>query len=242
MCQGNGASPAAWAVISICILNTHSRKGHGAKFVCPITKLEIYLLAILYVDDKDLLHIDLTKNKTVNEVHTAIQESANSWGNLLIATGGALQPSKCFYSIISFDWINGAWKYTSNAQLGEFGVTVPLLGGGKAGIGHRLVCHTKKTLRAMTSPDGNSRASIVMMQEKAQQWVNNVHNGHLHRRNVWFLLKVQLWSRIGYGICSSTAMFEDLSKALHQQYYQILPLGGIVHTTTVESHSIDLGF
>jgi hypothetical protein len=100
-------------------------------------------------------------------------------------------------------------------QKREFGVTVPLLGRGKAKTGHKLVCHTKKILGAMTSPDENSRASIVMMQEKAQQWVNAVHNGHLHRRNVWFFLKAQLWPRMGYGFCSSTATFEELSKALH---------------------------
>jgi hypothetical protein len=29
---------------------------------------------------------------------------------------------------------------------------------------------------------------------------------------------------------------------LHHQYYQILPLGGIVHTTTVRSRTIDAGF
>jgi hypothetical protein len=216
MCQGNGASLAAWAVISICILKAHDRKGHSTKFVCPITKLEKHLLAILHVDDTDLLHIDLTKNETINKVHMAIQESVNSWGNLLIATGGALQLSKCFYSIISFDWINCAWKYASNTQKGEFGVTIPLPGGRKAGIGHRLVRHAKKTLGAMTSLDRNSWASIVMMQEKAQQWVNNVRNRHLHQCNVWFLLKIQLWPRIGYSICSSTATFKELSKALHQ--------------------------
>jgi hypothetical protein len=31
MTQGNGALPAGWAVISICILNAHGKKGHGAK-------------------------------------------------------------------------------------------------------------------------------------------------------------------------------------------------------------------
>ncbi len=36
--QGNGASLAGWSVISIVILNAHGRKGHGAKFICPITK------------------------------------------------------------------------------------------------------------------------------------------------------------------------------------------------------------
>jgi hypothetical protein len=180
MCQGNGASLAGWVVISICILNAHGRKRHSAKFVCPITKLGKHLLGILFVDDTDLLHIDLTNNETIDEVHMTIQVSVNSWGNLLIATGGALQPSKYFYSITSFDWINGVWIYASNADKEEFGVTVPHPGGGKAGIGHKAVSHAKKTLGMMTSPDRDSWAAIVMIQEKAQQWMNDVWNGHLH--------------------------------------------------------------
>ena len=105
LCQGNGAAPApaGWAVISICILQAHGKKGHGAKFICPITKLRQHLSAIIFVNDTDILHIDLTKEEIIEDVHTAIQGSINSWGNLLIATGGALQPKKCFYSIISFE-------------------------------------------------------------------------------------------------------------------------------------------
>jgi hypothetical protein len=95
---------------------------------------------------------------------------------------------------------------------------------------------------AMTSPGSNSESSRLIMQEKAELWINAVRNGHLHHRNVWFSLKVQFWPRIGYGLCSSTATLQELEKALHQQYYQILPLGGIVHTTTVESRTIDAGF
>jgi hypothetical protein len=156
-------------IISICTLKAHGRKGHGAKSVCPITKLEKHLLAILYVDDTDLLHIDLTKTEAVDEMHKAIQASVNSWGNLLVASGGALQARKSFYSIISFEWINRAWTYASNKDNGEFGVTVPLPGGGKAGIGHRVVSHTEKTLGVMTSPDGECWAAIVMIQEKVQK-------------------------------------------------------------------------
>ena len=29
LCQGNGAAPAGWAVISITILHAHKAKGHG---------------------------------------------------------------------------------------------------------------------------------------------------------------------------------------------------------------------
>ncbi len=130
------------------------------------------------------MHIDLTKDEQVEDVQIAIQESVNSWGNLLIATGGVLQPSKCFYSIISFKWTNGEWLYAENNICGEYGITVPLPGGGKAAISHKSVTHAEKTLGAMMSPDGDSIASIRMMQDKAQQWINDVRGGHLHRRNV----------------------------------------------------------
>jgi hypothetical protein len=37
LCQGNGAAPAGWAVVSITILCAHKRKGHGMKIVCPVS-------------------------------------------------------------------------------------------------------------------------------------------------------------------------------------------------------------
>ncbi len=153
------------------ILNAHGKKGHGAKFVCPITKLSSHLSAILYVDNTDLLHINLEEDESVAKVHESIQASVENWGNLLIATGGALQPAKCFYLIISFEWSKGEWNYRNNSIQGDFGVTVPLLGGKKAEIGHRPVTHLEKTLGAMTSPDGDSSGAIRMMQGKVQEWV-----------------------------------------------------------------------
>jgi hypothetical protein len=199
-------------------------------------------LAILYVDDTDLLHIDLTKDESVDEVYNTIQTSVNSWGNLLIATGRVLQPSKCFYTIISFKWEKGQWKNADNTFRGEFGITVPLPGSYAVAISHKSAKHGEKTFSAMTSPDGNSATSIKMIHEKAQQWINAVWNGHLHQRNVWFLLKVQFWPRIGYGLCSLPATFQELENALHRQYFQILPLGGVIRTTPVESRSMDAGF
>ncbi len=57
--QGNGVSLAGWAVISIVILRAHGKKRHGATFRCPISSLTASISAILYVDNTDLLHINL---------------------------------------------------------------------------------------------------------------------------------------------------------------------------------------
>ncbi len=55
-------------------------------------------------------------------------------------------------------------------------------------------------------------------------------------------MKFQLVPRIIDGLWSSTASFDDLSNALQKQYYQILPLGGVVQTANTESQMIAPGF
>ena len=40
LCQGNGAAPEGWAVISITIIYAHKKKGHGGHFICPISRRE----------------------------------------------------------------------------------------------------------------------------------------------------------------------------------------------------------
>ncbi len=103
--QGNGASPAGWCVISIMILRAHGKKGHGAQFVAPMSCMKQSLSAILYVDDMDLLHLNMERNKSVWEVPRSLQQSINNWGKLLIATGGSLKPDKCIYHLLDFAWL-----------------------------------------------------------------------------------------------------------------------------------------
>jgi hypothetical protein len=100
--QGNGASLAGWCVISIVILRAHGAKGHGAQFIAPMSLARRSLSAILYVDDTDLLHINMDVVESIDEVHIAIQSAIANWGKLLIVTGGSLKPEKCFYHLIDF--------------------------------------------------------------------------------------------------------------------------------------------
>ena len=112
-------------------------------------------------------------------------------------------------------WRVGTCQQQAERSFG-FGIKAPLPGGKQAPINHKRVDHAEKTLGAMTSPDGSSKASIRLMQEKAQNWINSIKNGHLHCQNVWFSLKVQFWPRVGYSLCSSTATFAELENALHR--------------------------
>ncbi len=190
----------------------------------------------------DLLHINFDHDEFINNAHATTQNSVNSWGNLLIATGGSLKQEKCFYLIISFEWVRRVSKYQDNSINGRFGVTVPLPGGISTAIAQRPVSHAEKTLSTMTFPDGTSSSAMQQMQEKAQQWVDAFRNEHIHRRNVGFLLQAQFWPRVGYSLCNSTASYEELENALQRWYYQILPLGGIIGTAPLNCRMVGTCF
>jgi hypothetical protein len=76
--QGNGASLAGWCVISIMILRAHGKNGHGARFVAPMSLVKWSLSAILYVDDTDLLHLNMERNESVWEVRWSLQQSIDN--------------------------------------------------------------------------------------------------------------------------------------------------------------------
>jgi hypothetical protein len=69
LCQGNGAEPAGWAVVSIVILHAHLKQGYGATFRCPISGTSSKLAAILYADDTDVIHLQLDEDELVEETH-----------------------------------------------------------------------------------------------------------------------------------------------------------------------------
>ncbi len=103
MCQGNGASPTAWTVTSIPMIAAHKRKGHGAHLTAKMSEITGHLVGGLFVNDTDLIHLDMWTIKTTMEAHDNLQESVINWGKLLIATGGTLKPAKCSYYLISFN-------------------------------------------------------------------------------------------------------------------------------------------
>ena len=80
LCQGNSASPAGWAVVSICIIIVHKKKGHGAHFTCPITKLKSHIAGIMYVDGTDLVHFCMDKDQGKDEACFNLQEAITNWG------------------------------------------------------------------------------------------------------------------------------------------------------------------
>ncbi len=76
---------------------------------------------MIYVDDTDLIHFWMEETEDALDAFFGIQEAITNWGKLLLASGSALKPSKCFPHLISFSWKpDGTWYYTKNEDNEEF--------------------------------------------------------------------------------------------------------------------------
>ncbi len=122
------------------------------------------------MDDTDVEHLNMNQSETVTEAHAALQESINNWGRLLIATGGALKPEKCFYHVICFMWNQDrSWRYASNDTRGDLGIVAPLADGSHLPIEHLPVSTPTKTLELMKCPTGCSLGATCM-DRQGQRW------------------------------------------------------------------------
>ena len=242
LCQGNGAAPAGWAVISIVIIRAHEEKGHGANIVAPISGTKLNMSGILFVDDTDLLHVNLSGDETVTEAHNAMQQSIMDWGRLLIATGGALKPPKCFHTLLGFRWGKGKWRYEQYYDNPDAEIVVPMPDGGFVPIEHVPVTEARETLGIFTAPDGSSAGGLKRMQHKADLWLAAAEEAHLHKRMLITSVDRQLWPSAGYGLCCSLASLDELGMVLNGHYYKISPLIGIARTAKRELRTLATGF
>ena len=204
---------------------------------------EFYQTRRIFGDDTDLIHINLAADEDVSDVHYAMQDSINSWGELLIASGGTLNPDKCFAYLISYWWTaQGKWRYAANEDREEYGFEVPLPDGSTAPIRHLGVDHAEETLGIHSCPSGKQSEHIKKMQDKANKWIGRAKDSNLGRRDVWFLVERQLWTGLRYGLCCNSSKWSVIENALRKQWCQLVAMGGVIRSAPVPLRQLDAGF
>jgi hypothetical protein len=243
MCQGNGASPAAWTVTTIRMILAHKKKGHGTHFIAPISSHACHLAGGLFVDDTDLFHLDMRMVQLVVEAHQCLQEAVINWGKLLLATRGALKPEKCSLYLLSFKWkADGTWLYEHNESNPTLLLGVVILDGSLGEIKHLSINSAIKVLGSITCPSGSNTATIKKMRTQGQEWLDRVLASMLSRRNFRFMVNCQFWPRVGYGICNNLASWSDLENCMQRVYWQLIARGGFRRSAPIGLCQLDRGF
>ena len=93
LCQGNGASPAVWIMISSVFFMVYKNLGFGSKVKSPMTLVLLSIMGVLFVDDKDL-YIMSDNIKTQRETWEEAQRALTAWGEATHSIQRASQARK----------------------------------------------------------------------------------------------------------------------------------------------------
>jgi hypothetical protein len=108
--QGNAALGPGFTALSSLIVKAYLRDGHGAQIYSSYYKRLLLLAAVMYVDDTDLIHWSRSSVCTPEELIAAAQTATYAWGGLVIATGAAMKPEKCYAYFLLFWFDKGRAK------------------------------------------------------------------------------------------------------------------------------------
>jgi hypothetical protein len=151
LCQGNGCAPACWLMLISTIMACYKKAGYGSSIVSPMSGVSIEFMGKIYVDDSNLL-VFLADKFDCRKLMQVAQKSLDAWAGLLNATGGALNPNKCYWYLVSYTCTNGEWGYNHRTN---FTLTIPLQDGARAKIQQTNIDKAKKMLGVWSTPSNN---------------------------------------------------------------------------------------
>ena len=224
LCQGNGAAPACWLMLSSLLMLCYKRQGFGSAILSPMSGVLIEFMGEMFVDDTDLI-VMRPELRTVEEVCAEMQSAVWNWGTNLNATGGGLKGPKCYLWLIDYECVDGTWKYSVKV---DWALSIPLPDGTSCLIDQKDSNEAMKMLGVWSCPEGldatHLQGGVI---EKMMTWINRTRNGHLPAKPAWISYKWKLWPGLQYGLATLCTRLAEVAGVLDKQQFEVLPLLGV---------------
>ena len=155
------------------MIETMKKRNHGAYFRSALSLTLISIAAFSYVDDSDIPMIAQNIDTSGEEIRHEFQAQLDCWSQLLVATGGELDPNKSHCYIIDFKWTGSKWEYQKiNKMEGEYTLL------DKEGNSHPIerleVSHATESLGVHIAMDGNFNEQRAELTKKAKDFAEKM--------------------------------------------------------------------
>ena len=228
--QGSGASPGVWTAVSTLIIGAYKHEGFGAQLVGGWSPESISLATQLYVDDTDLLHNRVNAQDSQEMLVPWVQEATTHWANLLQATGGNLNPTKCYWYLLQYKFDKGEASLTSRRHLLNNHLTIPQPDGSEVEITLKDPGEASEVLGVLVSPNGDGELMLQHMVNKGYKWSRRVLNSKLQAKDAWFSFRTQAIMSVRYGLVPLMASRSSMEHTVSKWYYHCLPALGVNRT------------
>jgi hypothetical protein len=215
--QGGRGSPAIWAIICCLIMECMPEGSTGIELIDPRLLAIIKYYTSGFVDDVTLWIGNLRRSLLQGETpEMLLQETTAAfqwWEQLLHATGGKLELTKCFYYLIYWvfddDGIPRMMRpdeLPSQVTITDSETQQPIPVTAQAGT----TAH--KTLGAMECPSGDNTEEIKRLHAKAKGLGQQVATSHLTQYEANLVLNSRIGPAMGYTLPVGTITEEQAHK------------------------------
>lgn len=109
--QGNAVAGPLFIAISIILISMLESSVKGVWLQTAMTLQLLHYIALMYVDDTDILLTALNDDETIDDVMIRAKKAVKVWNHAVIVSGGAMRADKCYWSAVDFTWTSGRWNY-----------------------------------------------------------------------------------------------------------------------------------
>ena len=215
--QGSGNSPMIWCFLSSILFDCYDELAFSATYCHPDRSHNMNLGMVGFVDDSNGQTNDFMQTESSltlpNTLHK-LRYNAQVWSNLLGASGGALELSKCSCHLV--DWKFGehgdpVMVNTRPPAQQPIKVTDPLTQA--AHVLTFLSPYTAhKTLGHHKEPAGTQREQFQKLWQKSDQKTEFIWKCHLTPKEAWTYYYACYLPSIGYPLACSSLTFSQLDR------------------------------
>ena len=224
--QGNGMAPPGFTSMNTLMINGYNSCGHGVDLVSAWSGLLIFLSAVIFVDDTDLLHM-ADKFMTEEEFILKIQLATDDWAGIVNATGGSLKPPKCFWYMIAPVWNKGIPQLKKLAQLPSTPITILQPDGTRVPITLKDPSVAERKLGIYFAPNGDFSAHVDYIVKSGLHHSACLKSHPIPPREARMSVDLVLVPKILYGAVTLSHSPARLEAAFQRIYYKLLPSIGV---------------
>ena len=237
--QGSANSPAIWCFISSLLYQCYDTLATPALYCSPNHTEKVDLGMIGFVDDSNgqtNYFLEAVESQdSLKRIQQSLQRNAQLWANLLGATGGALELSKCSVHVATWKFtLQGApVLLTDNTVFANIAVVEPTSGEEKV-LQYLSPYTAHKTLGHFKEPAGTQRRQFTELLQKSNDATAFLDSCNLTRMEAWTYYYACYLPSITYPIANCHFSKHHLSKIQRKAMSRIVSKCGYNRNTKKE--------
>ena len=159
----------------------------------------LHYIALMYVDDTDILLAALHDEETIDDVMVRAKKAAKVWNHSVKASGGAMGVDKCYWSAVDFVWNSGRWTYR---DMDDIDGTIRILdaNGLVQHVQRYALDQAREGLGLYVCPDGSWTLQLDELHKKVTKWGTRIKHSSLTPKECY--------------VSATTAMFKTILHSL----------------------------